>query len=114
MNQFKEDLEYIDTVMDRLANRSDIWQDRIIYGMAKVLRDILVYLIKRAQFNWKNSSLQNCKISVRITWLVPWTDSLRGLSAGLKNQRMEVRYLFCPPIILLQNNKGNNNETCYL
>ena len=41
-NELMKDIQYMDAVMDRLANRADIWQDRYIYWIAKAVRDILL------------------------------------------------------------------------
>lgn len=41
----KELLDYIvdlDEVMERTARRSDIWQDRAVYAMAKALRGLVL------------------------------------------------------------------------
>ena len=37
-----KDLEFCEDAMCRLGDRDDIWQDRMIYGILKVLRDILL------------------------------------------------------------------------
>lgn len=42
-----KDLEFCEDAMCRLGDRSDIWQDRMIYGMLKVLRDILLTMVKK-------------------------------------------------------------------
>ena len=42
-----EDLEAMEEVMERTADRADIWQDRLIYAMAKAIYHILTYLIRR-------------------------------------------------------------------
>lgn len=44
-----KDLEFCENAMFRLGDRSDIWQDRIIYGMLKVLRDILLTMEKEGR-----------------------------------------------------------------
>ena len=44
-----KDLEFCEDAMCRLGNRSDIWQDRIIYGMLKVMRDILLTMEKEGR-----------------------------------------------------------------
>lgn len=41
--QYLADLE---EVMDRTANRADIWQDRCIYAMAKALRGLVLERLK--------------------------------------------------------------------
>lgn len=45
-DELMKDLEFCEDAMCRLGDRSDIWQDRIIYGMLKVLRDILLTMEK--------------------------------------------------------------------
>ena len=40
------DLEYCENAMSRLGDRSDIWQDRMVYMAFKILRDILMELRK--------------------------------------------------------------------
>ena len=42
-----QDLEFCENAMTRLGDRSDIWQDRMIYGMLKVMRDILLTMVKK-------------------------------------------------------------------
>lgn len=44
-----KDLEYCEEVMIRLGDRSDIWQDRTVYGLAKVLRDLLLAKLKEVR-----------------------------------------------------------------
>ena len=41
------DLENMEEITERLADRSDIWQDRFIYWMAVAIRDILLWIIKK-------------------------------------------------------------------
>ena len=41
------DLENMEEIAERLADRSDIWQDRFIYWMAVAIRDILLWIIKK-------------------------------------------------------------------
>lgn len=36
------DIEAMDEVLERTANRSDIWQDRAVYAIARAIRDILI------------------------------------------------------------------------
>ena len=43
------DLEFCENAMCRLGDRSDIWQDRIIYGILKVMRDILLTMEKEGR-----------------------------------------------------------------
>ena len=45
-DELMKDLEFCENAMCRLGDRSDIWQDRMIYGMLKVMRDILIAMIK--------------------------------------------------------------------
>ena len=42
-----EDLENVQDIMCRTADRCDIWQDRFIYTMAKAIYHILLYLVKK-------------------------------------------------------------------
>lgn len=42
-----DDLEFCENAMCRLGDRSDIWQDRMIYGILKVMRDILLTMVKK-------------------------------------------------------------------
>ena len=44
-----QDLEFCEEAMCRLGDRSDIWQDRMIYGILKVLRDILLTMEKEGR-----------------------------------------------------------------
>lgn len=44
-----DDLEFCEDAMCRLGDRSDIWQDRMIYGMLKVMRDILLTMEKEGR-----------------------------------------------------------------
>ena len=44
-----KDLEFCEKAMCRLGDRSEIWQDRIIYGMLKVMRDILLTMEKEGR-----------------------------------------------------------------
>lgn len=44
-----EDLDYMEEVMIRTADRCDIWQDRFIYIMARSIYDILRELIKQKE-----------------------------------------------------------------
>ena len=41
-----KDLQYCEDSMERLADRTDIWQDRMVFGLFKVLRDVLLTLYK--------------------------------------------------------------------
>jgi hypothetical protein len=42
-----KDLQYCEDSMGKLGDRSDIWQDRMIYGLFKVVRDILLDSLKK-------------------------------------------------------------------
>ena len=44
-----EDLEYMEEVMVRTADRCDIWQDRFVYMMARSIYDILRELIRQKE-----------------------------------------------------------------
>ena len=44
-----KDLEFCEEAMCRLGDRSDIWQDRMIYGMLKVMWDILLTMEKEGR-----------------------------------------------------------------
>jgi len=44
--QLLKDMEFCENSMIKLGDRTDIWQDRIIYGICKTLYDIIKYLIK--------------------------------------------------------------------
>ena len=48
-DELMKDLEFCENAMCRLGERSDIWQDRIIYGMLKVMRDILLTMEKEGR-----------------------------------------------------------------
>ena len=41
-----KDLQYCEDSMERLGDRADIWQDRRIYAILKILRDILLTMEK--------------------------------------------------------------------
>lgn len=49
LSELIKDLEYCEEVMIRLGDRSDIWQDRTVYGLAKVLRDLLLAELKEVR-----------------------------------------------------------------
>lgn len=42
-----KDLENMEQVMSKTADRSDIWQDRCVYAIAKAVWDILQFIVKR-------------------------------------------------------------------
>ena len=44
-----EDLNNIEEVMCRTAERTDIWQDRCIYAMARAIYDILNWIRRNTQ-----------------------------------------------------------------
>ena len=44
-----EDREYMEEIMIRTANRTDIWQDRFIYALARSIYDILDELIRQKE-----------------------------------------------------------------
>lgn len=48
-DELMKDLEFCEDAMCQLGDRSDIWQDRIIYGMLKVMRDILLTMEKEVR-----------------------------------------------------------------
>lgn len=50
MNQkrLSEDLANMEEVLSRTADRCDIWQDRLIYAMARAIYDILVWILKHS------------------------------------------------------------------
>lgn len=45
-NELIQYLADLEEVMDRTANRADIWQDRCIYVMAKALRGLVLERLK--------------------------------------------------------------------
>ena len=45
--EFREDLEAMEEVMERTADRADIWQDRLIYAMAKAIYHLLTWAVRR-------------------------------------------------------------------
>ena len=47
MNELKKDLENMENVLIRLGDRTDIWQDRIIYVIAKACFDLCRWAIRR-------------------------------------------------------------------
>lgn len=44
-----EDMEYMEEIMIRTADRCDIWQDRFIYMIARSIYDILKEIIKQKE-----------------------------------------------------------------
>lgn len=45
--QLKKDLENIENCMIRLGDRTDIWQDRMIYVICKAVFDLLSWAIRK-------------------------------------------------------------------
>ncbi len=48
-NELMKDLENMEEVLCRTADRVDIWQDRIIFTMAKAIYHILTWIIKKGE-----------------------------------------------------------------
>ena len=48
------DMEAMEQGMERTADRCDIWQDRLIYAMCKVIRDILLWILRRDKHETEN------------------------------------------------------------
>lgn len=46
-DELMKDLEFCENAMCRLGDRSDIWQDRMIYVIAKAVFDLLRWAIRR-------------------------------------------------------------------
>lgn len=44
--QMLKDMEHMEEAMERTVNRTDIWQDRIIYWMAVALFHALTWIVK--------------------------------------------------------------------
>lgn len=44
-----KDLEHMEEACERTANRTDIWQDRIIYWMAVALVHIITWILRKEQ-----------------------------------------------------------------
>ena len=42
-----EDLEQMDSALDRLSERRDIWQNDLIWWLCKCVRDLLLIVVKR-------------------------------------------------------------------
>ena len=42
-----EDIKNMEEVMERTANRSDIWQDRLVYAIAKAVWHLLTIQVKK-------------------------------------------------------------------
>lgn len=47
MDRLTEDAMDMLEVMDRTANRADIWQDRCVYAMAKAIYHIILHIHTR-------------------------------------------------------------------
>lgn len=46
-DQLLEDLRNMEEIMMRTSSRSDIWQDRYIYWIAKAINDILTDMYRK-------------------------------------------------------------------
>lgn len=44
-----EDLENMEEVLCRTANRCDIWQDRFVHAIARAVYDILLWILRKEQ-----------------------------------------------------------------
>lgn len=42
-----KDIDAMERVMSKTADRCDIWQDRCVYAIAKAVWDILQFIVKR-------------------------------------------------------------------
>ncbi len=42
-----KDLSNMEEVLERTANRTDIWQDRCVHAMARAIYHLLVVMIRR-------------------------------------------------------------------
>ena len=42
-----KDLEAMEDAVIRTADRCDIWQDRVIYAIAKAVYHIIIYVLRR-------------------------------------------------------------------
>jgi hypothetical protein len=53
MNTLREelirDMSNMEDVMCRTAERTDIWQDRCVYAMAKAVYHIITYILRKEQ-----------------------------------------------------------------
>ena len=45
--QIVRDLENMEEVMTKTSERTDIWQDRYIYWIAKAIWDILTWIVRK-------------------------------------------------------------------
>lgn len=48
-----EDLNAMEEVMERTADRCDIWQDRFIYAMAKAIYHLLLWVARKERVDDK-------------------------------------------------------------
>ena len=46
-SELKKDMENMENVLIRLGDRTDIWQDRMIYVIAKAVFDLLRWAIRK-------------------------------------------------------------------
>ena len=47
MNDLMQDMEAMEDAMSRTADRTDIWQDRCVYAMARAIYHLLQWTIKK-------------------------------------------------------------------
>ena len=47
ISELKKDMENAENIMIRLGDRADIWQDRIIYVLAKAVFDLCRWAIRK-------------------------------------------------------------------
>ena len=65
-DEMMKDLEFCENALCRPGGRSEVWQDRMIYGMLKVLLDILLTMEKREkQMTTNQSQYEEMIIPVR-------------------------------------------------
>lgn len=50
-NELMQDLDAMEDAMLRTADRCDIWQDRLIYSMAKAIYHLLKWAIRKERSN---------------------------------------------------------------
>ena len=48
-SELLRDIENMDAVMMKTSARSDIWQDRFVYWIAKAIRDLLIERLRDAE-----------------------------------------------------------------
>ena len=46
-DELLKDLEAMEEAMIRTADRCDIWQDRVIYAIAKAVYHLITYILRR-------------------------------------------------------------------